>query len=215
MIGEVVCWIYKTRPFVSNRIASHRNNSFFSSLLQIFYFIFIFIRFAIKIEMNVKFSKLFCYLKECRKCWNTIKHSLVNGFNELNNIVRTIDKKACCHTVPVVWCCVHLQLDELDYYFFFFPSVKHSGITEFYFWTKFFINTWRKSPATILKPPFGFAFVGLTSGNVTGITWSLRDKLLTNWWIHGYIVYWFSTMHLFNTKFDATNINNENSFPSQ
>lgn len=75
--------------------------------------------------------------------------------------------------------------------------------------------TCKKSPATILKPPLGFTFTGLTSGNVTAITWSLREQLLTNWCTHGYKVYWFSTIHLFNTKFDATNMNNENSLPSQ
>ena len=32
-----------------------------------------------------------------------------------------------------------------------------------------------------MKPPFGLAFVGLTSGNCTGITWSLRLKLFTYW----------------------------------
>lgn len=48
------------------------------------------------------------------------------------------------------------------------------------------VFTCKKSPATILKPPFGLALVGLTSGNCTGITWSLRFRLLTYWWTYGY-----------------------------
>lgn len=46
--------------------------------------------------------------------------------------------------------------------------------------------TCKKSPATMLNPPFGLALVGLTSGNCTGVTWSLRFKLFTYWCTYGY-----------------------------
>lgn len=85
---------------------------------------------------------------------------LVNGFHEFGNIVRTVDKKASRQTIPVIRRRVYLNweigMNDLQL------AVSGNDLIQ--------TLTWRKSPATMLKPPFGLALVGLTSGNAMGIT---------------------------------------------
>lgn len=40
------------------------------------------------------------------------RDSPVNGFNEFSNIICTVNEEACCHTVPVVRCRVHLESEN-------------------------------------------------------------------------------------------------------